>query len=187
MAGDKIRLFVAARVPDMILQRLASATEELRKEFPDARWVPISNQHVTLKFVGSFGRANLDEAQAAVVAATTGSSPTDISLGGIGAFPSARRIRVLWAGLDDPTGMMAELAGKLDNAFEALGVTREGRDFSAHITIARFPAPVARSEPLPKLALGDLSFRLASVELFSSRLSPHGARYEILRSFPLDG
>lgn len=187
MSGDKIRLFVAATLPVELLQSLAAATSELRSRFREARWVPLENQHVTLKFVGWLPAAQLDEAEAIVARAAEDRSPAVISLQGLGAFPSQRRMRVLWAGLHDPSDTLAATARALDLAFEPLGVPVEQRDFSPHLTLARFRTPVPAVEPLPDLSLSRSDFRLASVELYSSRLSPRGARYEILRSFRLDG
>ncbi|MDQ3877438.1 MAG: RNA 2',3'-cyclic phosphodiesterase [Actinomycetota bacterium] len=187
MGDEKIRLFVAASVPRDLLQALDEATAALRSRFPQARWVPVENQHVTLKFVGWFPAARLDEADGAVARAVRGVSLADISLSELGAFPSQRRMRVLWIGLEDPSRTLATIARSLDDTFEPLGIPVEQRGFSPHLTLARFRTPVPAVEPLPDLTLARSDFRLTSVELYSSRLSPGGAQYEILRSFPLDG
>ncbi|MFN2595372.1 MAG: RNA 2',3'-cyclic phosphodiesterase [Actinomycetota bacterium] len=187
MSDDKVRLFVAAQVPQNILQELSVFIEPFKPAFPKARWAPVANQHITLKFVGWFPRSELGRAEDAIATAVEGCRTGDISVVGLGAFPSQRRIRVLWAGLEDPGGVMAPLAKRLDEVFEPLGVTPENRDFSPHLTLARFRTPAPHREPLPELTLGNPTFRLEGVELFSSHLSPRGARYEILRSFHLDG
>lgn len=185
--GDKARLFVAARLPQRLLDALAERLEPIRDEFPGARWIPIANQHVTLKFVGWFPNDERAAAERVIEEACTGIAGAEIAVGGFGAFPSSRRIRVLWAGIVDETKLLARLARRLDEGFGALGVPPENRDFSPHLTLARFKTPIARREAMPALALDDPYFSVGTVELFSSRLSPGGARYEILRSFVLDG
>ena len=48
-----LRLFVATEIPEEIRGGLAEAVTPVRERFPKARWVPIQNQHVTVKFLGS--------------------------------------------------------------------------------------------------------------------------------------
>ncbi|MBM6705369.1 RNA 2',3'-cyclic phosphodiesterase, partial [Sutterella massiliensis] len=54
----------------------------------------------------------------------------------LGAFPSNRRPRVVWAGAADG-GESKRLAGLLDEALRPLGFPTEGREFTPHITLAR--------------------------------------------------
>ena len=48
-----LRLFAAVEIPQDIRGALAEAVLPVRERFPKARWVPIQNQHVTVKFLGS--------------------------------------------------------------------------------------------------------------------------------------
>ena len=48
-----LRLFVAFEVPAAVRSELGRAVEPLRSRLPKARWVPVENQHVTMKFLGS--------------------------------------------------------------------------------------------------------------------------------------
>jgi 2'-5' RNA ligase len=122
----------------------------------------------------------------AVEAVARGRKGSDVSLTGLGAFPSARRARVLWVGLDDPAGLLSGLASDLDGALEPLGYRVEARPFTPHLTLARFKVPARLEGLLPELASSRLSPWLVDhVELFRSHLHPRGARYESLARFPL--
>lgn len=114
-----------------------------------------------------------------------------IEVGGLGAFPTATRPRVLWAGVLAGDGALAALASTVDAALAALGFPSEARPFSAHITVARVREP--RRAPALAEALGATAAkrfgRLAvhEVVVMRSDHSPRGARYTPLASLPLSG
>ena len=182
-AASKLRLFVAATIPQGELERVAAATTALRERLTGARWTGISNQHVTLKFLGSTEEGRLREVASCVAQAAAGSTRSEIVVGGLGAFPTPRRARVLWAGIDDPAGLLARLAASLDILLEPLGWAPEQRAFTAHLTLARFKSPRPLGD-LPDLQPGP-PIPVDDVVLFRSRLHPKGARYEILERFPI--
>lgn len=181
-----LRLFVAVAVPDSELVKVEEATAELKRELRGARWVPRANQHVTLKFLGTTPSDRVDAVAQVCRIVARSHAPAEVTLTRLGAFPSARRARVLWVGLDDPAALLQRLAEDLADAFEPLGYGRESRSFTPHLTLARFkelrPLP-----PLPALADGFQSFSVSAIELLQSRLHPQGARYELLETFALVG
>ena len=182
-----LRLFVAATIPDEILTSLAAAIAPHRDVVSGARWAPLQNQHVTLKFLGRVPeslRPAIDEACSAAAAA---SSPGSLSVSGLGAFPSARRARVLWAGIDDPASVLSTLAKALDVRLAGLGFEAEKRAFTPHLTLARLRNPAPVSQIVQAVGFRSRSFTLARFELFRSHLSPKGARYEVLDRYVLGG
>ena len=181
----RVRLFAAVRVPDEQLEVVDDATRPLRERLAGARWTAREQRHVTVKFVGYLDAEHVDDARAAVAACALRHRAAQVRLSDLGAFPTPRRARVLWAGLDDPTNVLARLAADLDDAFRPLGVEPERRSFTPHLTLARFREP-ARLDGLPPLPAAELPpFPVAEVELFRSHLSPRGARYESLDRLPL--
>ena len=48
-----MRLFIAVDVPRAVVLAVAAAIEPWREAFPNVRWVPPANWHVTLKFLGA--------------------------------------------------------------------------------------------------------------------------------------
>ena len=143
---------------------------------------------MTLKFLGWVDEATLDAVRGVVVDAAARHEPAGLALDRLGVFPGPTRARVLWVGLDDPSGLLASLAAALDAGFEPLGFEPERRPFRPHLTLARFKEPVRAGRDLPELDLAaERVFRVETIELFRSHLSPKGARYEVLDSFPLGG
>ena len=182
-----LRLFVAVTIPEEHRQLVDQRVAPVRKHLAGARWVPIENQHVTCKFLGATPADRLEAVISVCSMIAAGREPTELRLTRVGAFPSSKTVRVLWVGLDDPAGLLQGLARDLDEAFEPLGYAPEARRFTPHLTLARFRTP-AKLGSLPELALDDLQpFRIDSVSLYRSRLSPAGARYERMERFHLGG
>jgi RNA 2',3'-cyclic 3'-phosphodiesterase len=188
VSEDRLRLFVAVSIPIHLLEALAGATQDLHQTVPGGRWSPPENQHVTLKFLGLSPAERFEEIAAVVGSVSAGHPPAALRLAGLGSWPSRRRVRVLWVGLHDESELLAGLAAELDEALGPLGFEPEKRDFTPHLTLARWRTPVQLRIPLPDLP-PDLreSFTVDAVELFRSHLSPKGARYEVLKSWPLTG
>jgi len=186
VTGPALRLFVAVSVPRHLLEELAAATEELRPQLPGGRWSPTANQHVTLKFLGWSPPHGLDGIGAAVSGVCATRAPVQTRIAGLGTFPSRRRARVLWAGVEDDDGLIGDLAAGLDEALVPLGFEPESRAFTPHLTLARWRTPISLQAPLPELpARVSERFRVTEVELFRSHLHPKGARYEVLRAYSL--
>ena len=186
MQPERIRLFVAVSIPRSHLEHIEREIAGFKEKVTNARWSAIENQHVTLKFLGPTPSDRLDEVSQVCSMVAIGRKPASVRLTGIGAFPSRTRVRVLWVGLDDPDEVMAGLAADLDKSLEPLGYAAEARAFTPHLTLARFRIPVPFKSGLPEIDTSTLDpFPIDELHLFRSHLSPKGARYEVLESFPL--
>ncbi len=152
-------------------------------------WVAPENFHVTVKFLGSIDDSRVQSVIDALHTAVRGHTPFDLEVGGLGAFPSATRARVLWAGLVGGAAPLGALAASIEEALAGLGFPREDRAFSPHITLGRVREP-GRAPALAE-ALGAASGRrfgrvtVAETALMRSDLSPRGARYTALASVAL--
>jgi 2'-5' RNA ligase len=122
--------------------------------------------------------------------AARGHAAFELEVGGLGAFPSATRPRVLWAGLVAGDAPLAALAASVEAALADLGFPREGRAFSAHVTLGRIRQPGRAPAPLAEALGASAGQRFGRVPiteaaLMRSDLSPHGARYTTLAAIPL--
>ncbi|HEX9123439.1 MAG TPA: RNA 2',3'-cyclic phosphodiesterase [Actinomycetota bacterium] len=179
-----LRLFVAVDVPEDVRALVQEAVRPTRERFPRARWVPAQNQHVTLKFLGRTWPRLAEWVTSTVGEVAARAAPFSTRVEGIGAFPSARRARVLWAGLDDGDGRIGGLASDLDAAL-ASEFEPEKRAFTPHLTVARFDPPVALEDAVPDVR-GD-TFDVDRLVLYRSHLQRPSPVYEILEAFPLGG
>jgi 2'-5' RNA ligase len=179
-----LRLFVAFDVPTDVLGDLAVAVAPFRDRIPGARWTRTDGWHVTLKFLGATWPRLLDWVHATVADVGAASSPIVSHLTEVGAFPSIRRARVLWAGLADPEGALAALVARLDEALAAHFVA-EQRSYSPHLTLARLnpPRDIREFAPeLPSVPVRSDPFAVDRIVVYRSHLSPRGATYEPIAS-----
>ncbi|HYY44398.1 MAG TPA: RNA 2',3'-cyclic phosphodiesterase [Actinomycetota bacterium] len=189
MKGDPsketLRLFIAAGLPAPLGREVALATAPFQSRWPDARWAPAANLHVTLKFLGSTPAGRLDSVAGVVEACAAGTAAGTVAVAGWGVFPSRRRARVFWVGIEDPDRILARLAGALDAGLRPLGWEPERRPFSPHLTVARFKTPRDVRSDLELATFGPRRWDVSEVRLMRSRLSPKGATYETLSRYDL--
>ena len=186
-APQRLRLFVAVDVPHEVLDELAAVVDPKRSTIEGARWAPLENQHITLKFLGSVETSMLAGVTEACERASRAVAPTHIRVVGMGAFPNARRARVIWAGIEDDDGVLTKLAMGLDEALAPLGFDPEKRAFTPHLTLARLKAPGDVRGFIDEVSFGSAAVPVRELHLYRSHLSPKGARYEIVRTFVLEG
>ena len=182
-----LRLFVAADVPEDVKGGLAERVAPFRGRIPGARWTNPSGWHVTLKFLGTTWPRLVPTVEEAVVAAATRVASFGSALTEVGAFPSGRRARVLWAGLADSDGRFGELVKILDHLLAEYFVP-ERRAFTPHLTLARLTPPRDVDEVAPGLLgmpVASEAFPVDALTLYRSHLSPKGATYEALVRRPL--
>jgi len=178
-----MRLFVAVEIPEQAREALRHGLGTLRRDLPAARWVRPEGIHVTLKFLGEQPEGMASRLDDVVAPALAGLRPVRVALGGGGFFPHERRPRVAWVG-----GQAAGLeswASTIEEAAASIGVPREGRPFSLHLTLARLERPWGERAVQDYLVrVGKWSFQpfeAREAVLFSSELRPTGAEYTALR------
>ena len=178
-----MRLFVAVELPATVKDELDHAVDALRPSLPGARWVPRENLHLTVSFLGEVADERVDSIVAALREGLAASASFIATLAGSGAFPSTRRARVLWAGLESPEGRLTSVADACVHALELVGFPTESRAWTAHVTVARFrvPGDVSRALPIP---LAPVGFPIEAVTLFRSRLGRPAPRYEAIARIP---
>lgn len=179
-------MFIAADPPRSLLESLAAETEGLKAELPGARWMPIEHQHVTIRFLGYVDEERIHELDAVVGDFAAGLAPGTAAISGLGAFPSARRAKVLWAGLLDETGTLGIAEEAISGRLETMGYERETRAYAPHLTLARMKEPTTLTDLLDA-EIGHRPFAVDEVVLYRSHTSSAGARYEPLRRYPLTG
>lgn len=205
-----MRLFVAFELPDSMREEAGRWIAEVRRGLPPARWVRPEGLHLTLKFLGETAEDALGGLGAALAPAFAAAPALTARLADGGCFPPGRPARVAWIGVAveradgasassgpgvrDGGEALAALQRRVDEAAaEALGLERDRRPFSPHVTLARPNPPWRRpaveafarasTAPLPG-RLGE-TFLLLHGALVESRLGPRGARYRTLAAYPL--
>lgn len=180
-----MRSFVAVEIKN---QQILAALEELKRLKADVRQVEEENLHLTLKFLGEIPESDVEKIHSAMLAAFAAFKPFEVSLRGIGVFPSLSYMRVVWIGFEKGRKELIAAQRALDKELSKLGFKTE-KSFEPHLTIARVRSPVGKEE-LKKFILarkeGDFgSARIEKVAFKKSVLTPKGPIYTTLRECTL--
>ncbi len=171
---ERLRLFLALRVPDDVLQEVERWQ---REQLPGVRLVGHEQLHVTLAFLGHRPASELEAIVDALRA--TAADAGEIRLTPV-RYRETRSVGMLV--LDDEEGRAGALASDLHERLERLGVyDREQRRWLPHLTVARWrERPRLRPEPPPRR-----TFVPSDAAAYLSRLRPGGAEYRVLDSVAL--
>ncbi len=187
-----MRCFVAIELEQAARDRLERFIARHVAPHGALRATPPPQLHITLRFLGDTGEAQLAPLCDVVRSVSSdlgrdrGNAPS-YRVGGLGCFPTPHSPRVLWAGIAED-GWMGAWLRRAEAEFVALGFAPETRPFHAHVTLARANSPagsavirqVLAGEPLPESA-----HTAQAVTLLESRLSRSGATYHVLLRVPL--
>jgi 2'-5' RNA ligase len=179
-----MRLFTAIDVPRETQPRLERLLSALRPEAP-IQWSPLANLHVTTKFIGEWPEPRLEELHEAL-ADLEPREPFDVELRELGWFPNERAPRVLWAGVHAGASL-EQLAQDINEKLAYMGIAKEVRPFTPHLTLARIknPAPLSglreRVRQMQPAELG--RFRVEHFSLFRSDPGSNASLYRRLREY----
>lgn len=181
-----MRLFTGIDLHESVATNLHGLLERLR---PTAhlKWTPIYNLHLTTKFIGQWPEERLAELIEHLK--PLGNRPKiPIEIEGIAWFPNPHYPHVLSTGVK-PSEALAKLASDTDEALAGLGVERETKKYSPHLTLARIKdavplAPLRQAiAQLPSVRFG--SFTADRFHLYASEPGPSTSIYTKLAEIPL--
>ncbi|MDG6934044.1 MAG: RNA 2',3'-cyclic phosphodiesterase [Nitrososphaerota archaeon] len=183
-----MRLFVALDVVnDEVKRRVKDVQHELLESGANIKPVDPSILHMTLKFIGEVPERNLKE----IVDSLEGVKEHEFSLHlyGVGAFPSVRRINVVWVGCSEGGEYAIDLQKRVEAVLSKWGKPERG--FVPHLTILRVKG--GSRDAFERLSaavyrhkdddFGTVQYR--EFQLKKSVLLPSGPVYETVRAYSL--
>lgn len=176
------RLFAAIVMPEEI----ATTLDRVRQPTPGAFWIPPTDMHLTLRFVGDVGKGQAREF--AEELARIELSAFSLKLDGLGAF-GGDEPRVLWAGVQ-PSETLDALARACDRAARNAGLPAEGRTWKPHVTLARLrhtPVDAVVRVLSRKATFNTDEFFVGSFALMSAKPGLGGGPYVVEETYALAG
>ena len=179
-----MRLFTAIEIPAEMLMRVERLTSALRGEAL-VKWSPNVYLHITTKFIGEWPEPRLPDLND-VLSGLFRRQRFEIELKGLGWYPSETSPRVLWLGVDGGEPLQA-LAKEMEERLLAIGVQKEERAYSPHLTLARMKDPVPlrrlreKVEEMQPAAMG--SFSAGAFSLFRSLPGSNASIYQKLYEY----
>ncbi|RKX70865.1 RNA 2',3'-cyclic phosphodiesterase [candidate division WOR-3 bacterium] len=175
-----MRSFIAIPIPEGVRRSVSSYIHKVRSQLSGVKWVREENLHITLRFLGEIDEKLKEEVEAIIQEKSQPFKPFLCRLEGIGYFPSHRRARVIWIGIEEGGQELIRIFEALEPELNRLGFKRE-KPFHPHLTIGRVKSP--RPLDLPRFERE--SFTANRIVLYKSTLTPEGPIYEPIRSVKL--
>jgi 2'-5' RNA ligase len=181
-----MRLFTGIDLPEEVAGNLNRLVERLRPH-AQFKWTPVYNLHLTTKFVGEWPEERIEDLISALQPLGA-HAPIPIQVEGLGWFPNPHNPRVLWAGVKAGPELV-QLAADTDKVTATLGIPKETKKYSPHLTLARIKDVVPLSPirqaiaALPEVDFG--YFTADRFHLYLSKPGPSGSIYTKLADIPL--
>ena len=188
---EVIRSFIALPINDEVRAELDRLQKHLRHSGAHVSWVCTGNIHLTLAFLGDVFEPRVAGLASVLDDVGRRIPPFRFEVAQVGAFGSPRSPRVVWAGVDEVSGALAELHRELVLGLAGLDISLEDRPFRPHLTVGRVRSRRGLAELTSAMASVNNS-RFGWVEagrvlLMRSWLEPQGARYDVLHASFLTG
>ena len=179
-----MRLFTAIELPPHLLLRLERLLSALRPE-AQVNWSPLDNLHITTSFIGNWPETRLAELTHAL-GSLSPRQGFEVDLKEFCWFPNDRSPHVLSIGTE-PCNPLQKLVEDTGDCLEKLGIAKEKRDYTPHLTLARIKRPVPLQRLRQKLDSFEPStfgaFEVRSFHLYRSDPGSNASIYRKLKSF----
>jgi len=179
-----MRCFLAIELPDEVRRQLAALQDRLRLRLRGIRWTRTDQIHLTLKFLGEVGDAQLPDVRRLAGRIAANYPPMNLHLQTTGCFPPAGSAHIVWVGMPAPPPHLLDCQRACENGYADLGFPPENRPYHPHLTIGRVNDPRVSRELRAVLqdeqALPADPFATQELVLFQSILASTGPTYHVL-------
>ncbi len=178
--SNSVRCFVAIEIPKPVQALLKPVQTHLQSEIRKASWTKVGNFHLTLKFLGDVQAETVGAVGEAVQNVAETQKPFSMVFGGIGAFPTSNRPRVIWVAVKHGAEIVTHLAKSVNRELKPLGFAIDNR-FHPHLTLGRLRAPT-NLQPLKSVLrkydiIEGATVNVNEITVMQSQLHPNGAIY----------
>ena len=183
------RTFLALPLDESIRRQLAEVQQQLDTVGAKVRWADQEQLHVTAKFLGEVSDVDIADVCRLAIEVAAGIAAFDFSVGHVSSAPPHGQMRMVWVGIDEPTGRLEELHRQLDLAYGGMGYKQENRGFRPHLTLGRVKSGQCVLQLRQAVtAMEEMRFGAQSADrviVYSSELTREGPVYAPLATAPL--
>jgi 2'-5' RNA ligase len=186
LMSEVIRSFIAFDIENTnVLENIIKMQKILAETGADLKFVEPQNIHITLRFLGNITSSMVDRIYESMCKVQF--APFIVKIQGLGAFPSQRNPKVVWAGIKEGSIQLRGIFEQLELYLRSLGFAPDSKGFTPHLTIARVRSGRNRTMLL-KCLMENANFDFGMVKarclrLKRSNLTPKGPIYTTLREY----
>ncbi len=183
-----MRVFIGIKLDDRVHEEIEKFLAPFKKISSPVRWVNPENVHVTLKFIGEVAEEKYAKIEKYLGEAEFDTGPFDLRLAGCGKFGRRETLDIFWIGIT-PCDSLTRVFKKIEDSLAKLGIEKENRPFTPHITVGRnkknfnFKSFLQLVEENRDRSISE--FNVDRFQVFKSQLRPEGPVYTILKEIPL--
>lgn len=180
-----IRLFVALKIPDDVINEILSFRETIYPEYDRLKWESPEKIHLTLKFIGEVKVELLAQLKDRLGFIRNYES-FNCSANKFGFFFRGKEPKILWAGLHVEERLI-KLVQEINSTLEPLSIPAENRKFKAHLTLLRIKKPVGAEfiRVFESYDFPNIGFTADQAVMFESALLPGGSQYKEIEIYKL--
>jgi len=184
---ETFRGFIAVEIP--VADQIVQFQQDIRKTDANVKLVEPENIHITLKFLGDTPVKQIDAIESIMKRAVSSTQKHTVILESSGVFPNENYIKVIWIGIKG-SEKISEIADTLNQQCTQIGVKKDKRGFSAHLTIGRMKSARGKEQIIDILRKYEntlfAEIPVNGILLKKSTLTPKGPIYETLSTIPLN-
>jgi RNA 2',3'-cyclic 3'-phosphodiesterase len=174
------RTFVALPLPISLREQLGEWIKNTQKELSFRKWIHPQDIHITLHFLGSTTREQLEQTIQALKKLSQEQVPFELSIDGLGTFGNLNQPRILWAGVGRQLDQLRQLQKKVTTALDPIGFPPEDRSYNPHITLARkYVSTNFDRNELTKRNVGNFNWIADRIVLYESIMRQEPMYHEV--------
>lgn len=133
-----MRAFIGLDFSNQLKEELHEIQKNIITNSKKGNWVPLSNFHITLKFLGDINENQIDEIDNIIKPIAYNTSPVFITLDKLGYFNLRNnQYGVIWIGIEGETMKINSIYDIIEEEMKTIGFPMEKRKFTPHITLGR--------------------------------------------------
>jgi len=175
-----IRCFIALELPIDIQAALCDIMGQLKTTGADVKWVDPANIHLTLKFLGEIPESDVLRVGLDMKSLKGKIKIIASGIGGLGAFPTLDRPKIIWAGLSQGADEIKGIYHEVERLTADISEEEKGREFSPHMTLGRVRSSKNLQQLKEAIKQADIlqkGFEFNRLVLMKSTLTREGAIY----------
>lgn len=185
MTEPKKRVFVAINLPSDAKQELIQYISKIKKinSSHNFKYVKPEGLHLTLHFLGYLTDNQINQVKGIMADVMRGKTFFILKTDQLDGFPNLNRARVIFIDCTGDTDKALSIQKELGQTLQDLNFEIDTRPWRSHLTLCR----VKNNEKfkIPDFDPPKIEFKVNSIDLMKSKLTPRGAEYSILETFAL--
>jgi len=132
-----MRVFIGADFNRNIKGSIAGIQHIVRENSEKGRFKYVGNFHLTLKFLGEVQQSKIPDIERSLANVALNHQKIHLNIDKMGYFDGKENIHALWLGFSGELDKLSALYSDIDEEMHRLGMKKEIKKYTPHITIAQ--------------------------------------------------